>query len=43
MKNYDAVVIGFGKGGKTLAGQMADKGWKVAVVKNQIKCMEELV
>lgn len=37
MKNYDAVVIGFGKGGKTLAGQMADKGWKVAVIEKSDK------
>lgn len=37
MKNYDAVVIGFGKGGKTLAGEMADKGWKVAVIEKSDK------
>ncbi len=29
---YDAVVIGFGKGGKTLAGAMGAAGRKVAVV-----------
>ena len=32
MKKYDAIVIGFGKGGKTLAGEMADHGLKVAMV-----------
>ncbi|BBA51455.1 FAD-dependent oxidoreductase [uncultured Fusobacterium sp.] len=37
MKNYDAVVIGFGKGGKTLAGEMANHGWKVAVVEKSNK------
>ncbi|MDC7287125.1 FAD-dependent oxidoreductase [Blautia schinkii] len=30
--NYDALVIGFGKGGKTLAGKMAGQGMKVALV-----------
>lgn len=29
---YDAIVIGFGKGGKTLAGAMADRGMRVAMV-----------
>ena len=37
MKNYDAIVIGFGKGGKTLAGEMANHGWKVAVVEKSDK------
>lgn len=37
MKNYDAVVIGFGKGGKTLAGEMANHGWKVAVIEKSDK------
>lgn len=26
MKHYDAVIIGFGKGGKTLAGSLAGMG-----------------
>lgn len=26
MKNYDHIVIGFGKGGKTLAGALASEG-----------------
>lgn len=30
--DYDALVIGFGKGGKTLAGKMAGRGMKVALV-----------
>lgn len=28
MKKYDAVIIGFGKGGKTLAGKLAGQGKK---------------
>ena len=28
MKKYDAIIIGFGKGGKTLAGFLAGKGWR---------------
>ena len=32
MKRYDAIIIGFGKGGKTLAGQMAKLGKKVAMI-----------
>lgn len=32
MKRYDAIIIGFGKGGKTLAAELADKGWKVAMI-----------
>src|ERR1700756_5283519 len=31
-RQIDALVIGFGKGGKTLAGFMAQQGWEVAVV-----------
>lgn len=31
-KNYDAIIIGFGKGGKTLAGFLGSKGKKVALV-----------
>ena len=31
-KNYDAIIIGFGKGGKTLAGFLGGKGKKVALV-----------
>lgn len=32
MKKYDAVIIGFGKGGKTLAGALAAAGQRVALV-----------
>lgn len=29
---YDALIIGFGKGGKTLAAYLAKEGWQVAVI-----------
>ena len=32
MEKYDAVIIGFGKGGKTLAGYLAGKGERVAMI-----------
>lgn len=32
MKHYDAAIIGFGKGGKTLAGALAAAGQNVAVI-----------
>lgn len=32
MEQYDAIIIGFGKGGKTLAGKLASIGKKVALV-----------
>lgn len=32
MKHYDAIIIGFGKGGKTLAGEFAKQGKKVALI-----------
>ena len=31
MKQYDAIIIGFGKGGKTLTAELAKRGWKVAL------------
>lgn len=37
MKQYDAVIIGFGKGGKTLAGALANAGQKVAVLEQSDK------
>lgn len=37
MKKYDAIIIGFGKGGKTLAGFMNKKGMKVAVIEKSEK------
>lgn len=32
MKNYDAIIIGFGKAGKTLAADLANHGKKVALI-----------
>ncbi|WP_298033099.1 FAD-dependent oxidoreductase [uncultured Alistipes sp.] len=32
MKKYDAVIIGFGKAGKTLASELAGHGWSVAMI-----------
>ena len=32
MKRYDAIIIGFGKGGKLLAAELANRNWKVAVI-----------
>lgn len=37
MKKYDAVMIGFGKGAKTLAAELAAKGESVAVVERDPK------
>ena len=31
MKQYDAIIIGFGKGGKLLAAELAERNWKVAL------------
>ena len=32
MKRYNAIIIGFGKAGKTLAADLASRGWSVAMV-----------
>lgn len=32
MKSYQAIIIGFGKAGKTLAATLAKTGWRVAIV-----------
>ena len=32
MRHYDAIIIGFGKGGKTLAVDLAKRGKKVALI-----------
>lgn len=32
MEQYQAIIIGFGKAGKTLAATLAKQGWKVAIV-----------
>ena len=37
MKQYDAIIIGFGKGGKTLAAELSNRGWKVAIVERSEK------
>lgn len=37
MKQYDAVIIGFGKGGKTLGGILAKGGQKVAIIEQSEK------
>lgn len=37
MKQFDAIIIGFGKGGKTLAAELAKKGQKVAIVERSDK------
>lgn len=37
MKEFDAIIIGFGKGGKTLAAELAKHDWKVAVIERSDK------
>lgn len=37
MKKYDAIIIGFGKGGKTLAGFLVGKGQNVALIEKSDK------
>ena len=37
MANFDALIIGFGKAGKTLAGSLAAQNWKVALVEEDPK------
>ena len=37
MKQYDAIIIGFGKGGKTLAAELAKRNEKVAVIERSDK------
>lgn len=32
MKQYDAIIIGFGKAGKVLATELSNRGWQVAIV-----------
>lgn len=44
MKQYDAIIIGFGKGGKLLAAELAERNWKVAIVERvPLRCTEEHV
>ncbi|RLL41311.1 FAD-containing oxidoreductase [Oceanobacillus piezotolerans] len=37
MLKYDAIIIGFGKAGKTLAGELGNRGWKVAMIEKDPK------
>lgn len=37
MKEFDAIIIGFGKGGKTLAAELAKHDWKVAIIERSDK------
>ncbi len=37
MKEFDAIIIGFGKGGKTLAADLAKRGKKVAMIERSNK------
>lgn len=37
MEKVDAIVIGFGKGGKTLAADLAKRNWKVAMIERSDK------
>ncbi|MDO4540587.1 MAG: FAD-dependent oxidoreductase, partial [Syntrophomonadaceae bacterium] len=37
MKNYQHIIIGFGKGGKTLAGALANQGQRVALIERSEK------
>ncbi|MDO5360883.1 MAG: FAD-dependent oxidoreductase, partial [Jeotgalicoccus sp.] len=32
MTHFDAIIIGFGKAGKTLAGELANRDWNVALI-----------
>lgn len=42
MKQFDLLIIGFGKAGKTLAKTAATNGKTVAVIEQSKKCTEEL-
>lgn len=42
-KEIKNIIIGFGKGGKTLAKFLASKNEEVLVIENLIKCMVVLV
>ena len=37
MEKVDAIIIGFGKGGKTLAVDLAKRNWKVAMIERSDK------
>ena len=37
MEKFDAIILGFGKGGKTLAADLAARAWRVAIVERSPK------
>lgn len=41
MEKYKNIIVGFGKGGKTLAKTLASRGESVLVIENQNECMAE--
>lgn len=43
MEQFNTIILGFGKAGKTLAGYLAGKGLKVAVIEKMKECMAEHV
>lgn len=42
MAHFDALVIGFGKAGKTLAGDIAGRGKKVAMIEKDSTSVQDL-
>ncbi len=43
MNAFDVIIIGFGKGGKTLAAEFAKRGRKVAIIERSDKMYGERV
>lgn len=43
MEHYKNIIVGFGKGGKTLAKELASRGERVLVIENLHGCMAEHV
>ena len=43
MKQYDAIIIGFGKRGKLLAVELAERNWKEPSWNVPLRCTEEHV
>ena len=37
MKQYDAIIIGFGRAGKMLAAELANRGWQVVIIERSDK------
>ena len=43
MNAFDVIIIGFGKGGKTLAAEFAKRGQKVAIIEiGRASCRERV-